>query len=218
MRLRKINQNKNQHMKKIHFILFFALAVTGLYSFRQIEKTYSNIFSQLGLETEEAESYIIGNILGGSTSFPQSKVMASLAMNKRADAVKEIGNYIKGYVQTPAFAKEYSTARAEQKPEAPTGLYKNEENMAAYKVDLKRWEAEYPANFNELLKRKLNEFLQLTADIDYGAKLTQRWSKMVFADPALEAKDPFWKACFRSGKTTVDAARSYAQQWLLELK
>ena len=205
-------------MKKIRYIILFALAVTGLYSFRQLEKTYSNIFTQLGLETEEAESYILGNILGGSTSFPRTKVMASLALNKRADAVKEIGNYIKAYVKAPAFAKEYATTRADQKPEAPTGLYRNQENMAAYKEDLKRWETEYPANFNELLKQKLKEFVQLTSDIDYNAKLTQRRDKMVFADPALEAKDPFWKACFRSGKTTVDAARTYAQQWLSELK
>ena len=205
-------------MKKILLFTFFVLAVTGFYSFRQMEKRYSDIFRQLGLETEEAESYIVSNILGGSTSFPRTKVMVSLALNKRAEAVKEIGNYIKAYVQTPAFAKEYATTRSDQKPEAPIGLYKNEENMAAYKEDLKRWEAEYPANFNELLKRKLKEFLQLTSDIDYDAKLTQRWNKMVFSDPALEAKDPFWKACFRSGKTTVDAARTYAQQWLSELK
>jgi hypothetical protein len=205
-------------MKKTCFFIFIVLAVTGLYSFRQIEKTYTNIFTQLGLETEEAESYILSNLLGGSTSFPTSKVMVSLALNKRAEAVKEIGNYIKAYVQTPAFAKEYATTRADQKPEAPTGLYKNEENMAAYKNDLRRWEAEYPGNFNELLKRKLKEFLQLTSDINYEAKLTPRWGKMVFADPALEVKDPFWKACFRSGKTTVDAARAYAQQWLVELK
>lgn len=90
--------------------------------------------------------------------------------------------------------------------------------MAVYKEDLKRWEAEYPAVFNELLKHKLKEFLQLTSNIDYNARLEQRRGKMVFADPVLEAKDPFWKACFRSGKTTMEAARAYAQQWLVELK
>jgi hypothetical protein len=37
---------------------------------------------------------------------------------------------------------------------------------------------------------------------------------LVFADPALEAKDGYWKYCFRSGKETITAARQYAQQWL----
>lgn len=101
-------------MKKILFFVFLALVATGLYSFRQLENKYKNIFNQLGMETEEAESYIIGNIIGGSTSFPRSKVMVNLAFNKRAETVKEIGNYIKAYVQSPAFAKEYATVRAEQ--------------------------------------------------------------------------------------------------------
>ena len=75
-------------MKKILFFVFLALIGTGLYSFQKLENTYTNIFNQLELETEEAESYIISNILGGSTSFPQSKVMVSLALNKRTEAEK----------------------------------------------------------------------------------------------------------------------------------
>ncbi|HEV7331523.1 MAG TPA: hypothetical protein VGN63_10835 [Flavisolibacter sp.] len=204
-------------MKKIFFMAAVLFLSTALYSFRQLQTTYNNIFNQLGIETEVAETYIVDNIIGGSTSFPTSEIMVSLALNKREEAVRKIGDYIKAYVQTPAFAKEYATARTDQKPEAPTGLYKNAENMAVYKEDMLRWEKEYPASFTVLLKRKLNEFLQLTADIDFNAKLVQRGKKQVFADPALEAKDSFWKACFRSGKTTVAAARSYAQQWLLEL-
>ena len=205
-------------MKKIVFFVVFALLATVLYSFRYVENSYNNIFNQLGLGTEEAESYIVGNIIGGSTSFPTSKVMVNLALNKREQAVTEVGNYIKTYVQTPAFAKEYATARMDQKPEAPTGLYKNEENMGAYREELKRWEKEYPVSFTDLLKQKLKEFLRLTSDIDYNAKLERRNGKMVFSDPVLEQKDAFWKACFRSGKTTVDAARSFAQKWLSELK
>ncbi len=205
-------------MKKAFLVIFLAFVATGLYSFRHLETAYNNIFNQLGLETEEAEIYIVDNIIGGGTSFPRTKVMVNLALGKREQAVKEIGNYIKAYVQTPAFAKEYANARSGQKPEAPTGIYKNEENMAAYKEDLRRWEKEYPASFNELLKRKLKEFLQLTSGIDYNAKLERRDGKMVFSDPALEAKDSFWKSCFRSGKPTIDAARSFAQKWLSELK
>lgn len=204
-------------MKKILFTSLFIAGLFGLYSFH-LHKVANDIFIRLGLGTEEAESYISGNIIGGSTSFPTNKIMAKLALNKRAEAVTEIGNYIKSHVQSAAFAKEYSTLRQDQKPEEPTGLYKNAENIAAYKEDLQRWEKEYPTNLNLLLKLKLNEFLRLTSDIDYNAKLEPHYNKMIFSNPALEAKDEFWKACFRAGKPTVDAARAYAQQWLSELK
>ncbi|MGZ5282869.1 MAG: hypothetical protein ACXWEY_11390 [Bacteroidia bacterium] len=205
-------------MKKFILFAFASLILCGLFSFKKLHYTYNNIFTRLGLQTEEAESYITVNITGGSTTFPTTRIMAKLALDKRAEAVKEIGDYIKTYVQKPQFAKEYSTTRAELKPEHPPALYQGPEDMAAYKQDLKRWEADYPTTVNGLLKKKLKEFLVLTADINFNAKLEKRGDKMVFSDPALEAQDEFWKACFRSGKPTVDAARAYAQQWLQEIK
>ena len=84
--------------------------------------------------------------------------------------------------------------------------------------DLKYWQEEYPATVKELVKRRLIKFLEFTADIDFNAKLVKRGSKMVFADPELEAKDGVWKSCFRCGKETITAARRYAQDWLTTLK
>jgi hypothetical protein len=205
-------------MKKLILLLLLGALFCGLNSFYKLQSAYNNIFTQLGLETEEADSYIIGNLIGGSTSFPRTKIMARLAIDKREAVIQEIGKYIKAYTQTPEFAKEYATMRQDQKPEKPSDpLYQTKEFMDVYKEDLKRWEAEYPASVNALLQQKLKLFLVLTSDIDYNAKLQKAGSKMIFSDPKLEAKDEFWKACFRSGKPTVDAARAYAQQWLLEL-
>jgi hypothetical protein len=205
-------------MKKHYYFLFLIVTAFSLFSFRQVQSVYENIFEQLGLQAEEATSYIHANIIDGSASFPTTRVMAALALDKREEAVKAIGQYVKDYVQSPAFAVQYKTAREDQKPQKPEGLYQNQENMAIYREDLKRWEAEYPSNIKALLKQRLTQFLQQTASIDYNAKLVPFGRKMIFADPELEAKDPFWKACFRSGKRTVDAARAFAQQWLAELK
>lgn len=205
-------------MKKICYFLLLTITALSLFSFRQVQSFYGNIFEQLGLQAEEANSYIESNIIDGSASFPTSRVMAALALDKREDAVKAIGLHVKVYVQSPAFAEQYKTAREDQKPQKPEELYQNAENMAVYREDMKRWEAEYPANIKALLKQRLTQFLQQTASIDYTAKLVPSGRKMIFADAALEAKDPFWKACFRSGKRTVDAARVFARQWLAELK
>jgi hypothetical protein len=205
-------------MKKIILATLLAMFTLAFYSFRYAEETFNNIFDQLGIQTEEGESYIADNIIHGSTGYPRTSVMINMALDKREEAVKEIGNYIKAYVQTTAFSEQYETARQDQKPQKPEGLYQNEENMAVYRQDLKRWETEYPARQNDFLKMRLQQFLQQTANIDFTAKLVRQGRKMVFADPQLEQKDPFWKSCFRSGKRTVDAARAFAQQWLTELK
>ena len=70
-------------MKKFFALLLVALLFVGLNSFYKLHNTYSNIFEQLGLGAQEADSYIIGNIIGGSTSFPRTKIMARLALDKR---------------------------------------------------------------------------------------------------------------------------------------
>ena len=100
--------------------------------------------------------------------------------------------------------------------EQGANVNETEENIA--KENLRYWQQEFPATPKELVKKRLAEFLALTKDIDFNAKLVPRGSKMVFADPVLEAKSWLWKRCFRCGKETITAARSYAQQWLTSLK
>jgi hypothetical protein len=60
--------------------------------------------------------------------------------------------------------------------------------------------------------------LDLSATIDFNAKLEKRGGKLYFSDPNLEAKDENWKRLFRAGKETIQPARVYAQQWLASLK
>jgi hypothetical protein len=87
-----------------------------------------------------------------------------------------------------------------------------------YKQELKNFEEQWPATSKELVKNRLREFLTLTADIDFDAKLIGSGRIKKFADPKLEAKNGDWKKCFRAGKETITAARAYAQKWLAELK
>ena len=90
--------------------------------------------------------------------------------------------------------------------------------MAQASEDQKSWLQDYPPTVTEIVRKRLTQFLALTKDIDFNAKLVRSGSKMVFADPMLEAKSGEWKRCFRCGKETITAARNYAQQWLTSLK
>jgi hypothetical protein len=87
-----------------------------------------------------------------------------------------------------------------------------------YKQAMADFEKEYPATANELVKKRLKEFLELTKNIDFNAKLVQVGGRKKFADARLEAKDGRWKRCFRCGEETIIAARAYASQWLNELR
>lgn len=94
-----------------------------------------------------------------------------------------------------------------------------QEEMDRYQQDLKEYEQNFPADPKILTRTRLKQFLEMTADINFDAKLVSDGrGKMKFADPALERKDNQWKMCFRSGKETITAARAFAQQWLSELK
>jgi hypothetical protein len=91
-------------------------------------------------------------------------------------------------------------------------------DKAEYEQRLKEFTERYPADVNALVRGRLTEFLDLTADIDYSAKLVKNGDKMGFADKSLERKPGNWKYCFRAGQPAVVAARAFAQSWLQELQ
>lgn len=80
------------------------------------------------------------------------------------------------------------------------------------------FDAEYPANPERLLAKRLREFLDLAATVPDTAVLVRRGDKMVFADPQLEKKPDFWKQLYRAGRPARDAARAAAEAWLKALE
>ena len=73
-----------------------------------------------------------------------------------------------------------------------------------------------------LIKKRLEEILNITADVDYAAELKEtewkgkKWK--VFVNPAYEKKSKEWKLAFRAGKPVTDAVRAAAEKWLKEFK
>jgi hypothetical protein len=95
-----------------------------------------------------------------------------------------------------------------------------EMQMDDYKNKVVEWEAEYPSgNPKPMIKKWINTFLEKSVDINFAAKtLKDKNGKLKFADQEYEYKDSQWKLYYRAGKETVTAARSFAQNWLSELK
>src|SRR5262249_34386946 len=68
-----------------------------------------------------------------------------------------------------------------------------------------------------VVARRLREFLQLSADVDFDARLKTQDGRSVFENPAYQAKSSQWKMCFRAGREATAAARAAVQAWLTEL-
>lgn len=90
--------------------------------------------------------------------------------------------------------------------------------MQDYKSKLVEWEQKYPPSPNAMVKRWLTEYLEVSKDIDFNAKLIDGdGGKKLFAETRYERKSSQWKMCFRAGKETVETGRTFAKQWLEEL-
>ncbi len=91
------------------------------------------------------------------------------------------------------------------------------EDKKRHEEKLKEWEQLYPADFRVLIKKRINDFLSVSAGVDFATKLAPRGELMVFANEDYEQKPPEWKLCYRAGKEATAAARAFAKSWLAEL-
>ena len=91
------------------------------------------------------------------------------------------------------------------------------ERAQQYQQELANWQREYPDNPKPTIAKRLREFLSLSADVDFAAELKSDGGRMLFANPAYQAKSAQWKMCFRAGKEATTAARAAVEAWLKEL-
>ena len=90
--------------------------------------------------------------------------------------------------------------------------------MKAHAQELEKYNTKLPEDPNVLLKKRLEEILVITADVDYDAELKDAFGKKVFVNPVYEKKRKEWKLAYRAGKTTTEAVRAAAERWLKEIK
>jgi hypothetical protein len=262
-------------MKTRSFIILVSLAAVLLTAFT------NDVLKRLSLSEAEAKAAIRDNFIRRELWVPDKQAIKSIAVAKQAITVKELGTYMRQYIESPEFNKAYQEARAAAKPAAKGDakilinerlvaieqemkemneklktagsdnkkLYEfslsqlkqewdalknpshpmhndylgnlteeTEESEVQRKMETEYFNKDYPPTVKELVKLRLQHFLDVTATIDFNAKLVQQGKFKVFADPALEAKNGDWKKLFRAGPETIGAARQFAQAWLADLK
>lgn len=87
-----------------------------------------------------------------------------------------------------------------------------------YERQLADFERKYPANQLLYVKMRLQEFMDETKDIDFGAELVTKNGKKYFVNKAYENKGSRWKMAFRAGREVVEPAREAVQKWIDEIK
>lgn len=95
-------------------------------------------------------------------------------------------------------------------------MIKNAE--ASNKRELADWEAKYPSNHLIFVKQRLQQFLDETTDIDFGATVYEKKGIKYFTNPAYEKKSSRWKMAFRAGKEVVEPTRSFVQEWITAIR
>ena len=87
-----------------------------------------------------------------------------------------------------------------------------------YQRQLADFERKYPTNQLLYVKMRLQEFMEETKDIDFGAGLVSKNGKKYFVNRAYESKGNRWKMAFRAGKEVIEPAREAVQKWIDEIK
>ena len=92
------------------------------------------------------------------------------------------------------------------------------ETQKRYDDDVAKWNANYPVNPAGLIARRLHAFLDMSASVDFSARLVAANGRMRFENQQYEEKPSEWKLCYRAGREAVTAARTGATAWLAELE
>jgi hypothetical protein len=93
-----------------------------------------------------------------------------------------------------------------------------ESDVKRYKENLKNWEVNYPADYKQLIRSRLERYLEIAATVDFSAELVEKDKKKRFVDPKYEGKNYEWKMIFRAGKDVYEVAKTFSEQWVKELK
>jgi hypothetical protein len=118
---------------------------------------------------------------------------------------------------------EESFAKTESDPQMVSLMRQSIEMQRAaeeksFRESLAAYDKKWPADPMQLIARRLEQFLEVSKDVDYKAQLFSDRGTMKFMDARYQGKPDNWKLCFRAGKEATDAARAFAASWLKEIK
>ena len=183
----------------------------------------TSIYDSLKISEDQAKECLLlsigaGGVMAGNHS-DLVRNARSLSSEEQVEGIRQLMKLAKEYTATEEFKKDYKKWRDKKlNPDAKTKigvpkLGKMLENKIDSKLNKAENEKKYPSDPDEMVKKRLKDFLAISATVDFDAELNG-W---LFVDPDYEKKPAEWKMCYRAGKNVVMAAREEAQKWLDEI-
>ena len=182
-----------------------------------------SIYESLNISQEDAKKALVASIGEGFVRAPGHNTIVSdarkLSTEEKVEGIRQLMQLAKEYTATEAFRKEYKKWRNDKLNPGTKSklglpkLGKMLDNAIDNQLDKKQNEKNYPEDGIELVKKRLTDFLDISATVDFDAELNGN----MFVKAEYEKKSSWWKMCFRAGKEVVEGAREEAQKWLNEL-
>lgn len=205
---------KSSAMKKILLLMLVpCLSATLVFS----------IYEALKITQEDAKKLLLLSIVRSYLAKDGHEDLVynarKLSAEDKVEGIKELMQLAKEYTSSEEFKQEYTNWRKEELNPGTKGKLgvpkfgKMLENKINNKIDKAENEKKYPSNPDELIKKRLSDFLEISATVDFDAEV--RGDR--FVNPEYEKKSHEWKMCYRAGKDVVEAARVEAQKWLDQL-
>jgi hypothetical protein len=205
---------------KLRFTKRHRVAAIGLAVILMAATVVETVFEQLEVNEEKAKTMMVesfgrGILIGNSDVVKKAR---AFPVDMQVEATRELIKFAKEYSKTDDFKKRYAKFRNEELGYRQKKGIANPFKMVDKAIDkqLNRVDDEkkMPSDPEELIKKRLHEFLDVSATVNFDAKV----AGYSFADPIYESKSPQWKACYRAGREVIAAAREEAQIWLKELQ
>ena len=115
--------------------------------------------------------------------------------------------------------KDYKDPNSEMIELLYQGEKMNKESaVKSYEERLKNWLKNYPEDYRQFIKARLQKFIILARTVDFNAELKSVNGKRKFVNPAYEGKAYDWKQIFRAGKEVIEPSIAAAELWINELK
>ena len=174
----------------------------------------SDTVESLGFDPEQLRGSFFGALRGyyGAPDVPSA--VRALPAEQKAAAVQVLGVFAKSYFASAGFKKGYRQAYKENRPRGSGLPSLNPKGPAEDSLEKARGKAadayRLEKDPREQLERRLQAFLDATADVDYAATTHANGSIKVFDDAHYEAKPVEWKMCYRADRETGDAARDHS--------
>jgi hypothetical protein len=182
-----------------------------------------NIFDELEFSKDQAETKVMESFGRGilSTDYDIVKKARSLPESMQVEGARQLVRFAKEYTQSAGFKKQYARWRDQELgyKQKKKGLgIPNPMKMIDKAIDKQINKGEddkkLPADPDELIKKRLTKFMEISATVDFDAQL----NGSMFANPEYEKKSDQWKMCYRAGKAVITAAREEVAAWLKELE